>query len=72
LLKHENTTSEDLSILSELNKLSKKRKKEEVELKEKNDREWDGLSNKKEIVQLKFFLNKFGPLEGKREYRFSF
>jgi hypothetical protein len=70
-LKHENSHTDDLAVISELTKLSKKRKKGEIELKEKNDREWDGLSNKNEIVQLKFFLNKFGPLEGKREFRFS-
>ena len=66
--KHEKSTVDDLKTISELKIFSNERKNREIELKEKNDREWKKLSTKPDEVQMIFFYTKFGPLKGKKEY----
>ena len=66
--KHENSSTESISILSEIKKRKEKRKLKIEEIKKKEDIFWNDIKFKKDNEQYFFFISKFGFIEGKKNY----
>jgi hypothetical protein len=68
LANHDRTPTTELRILRDLRQRSEKRKEEEKKMQEREEREWNNLDQQSDIVQLKYFLNRFGPVKGKKKF----
>jgi hypothetical protein len=68
LSNHETHSTTELKIIRQLKQRAGKRKEEQKKHTEREEREWSKLDQQPDIVQLKFFLNRFGPVAGKKEF----
>lgn len=67
-LSHENANTDDVKVLSEILKRKEDRKKNEQLNKDAQDREWNDLASRPVKAQIKFFIVKGGPIQGRKEF----
>jgi hypothetical protein len=65
---HNSSSSTDLRTLKSLKERTEKRKDEDQKNREREDRLWTNLDTQSDIVQLKYFLTRSGPIAGKKEF----
>ncbi|KAL0488235.1 tRNA sulfurtransferase [Acrasis kona] len=68
LINHERTPTVDMNKILELKARTDKRTKEDEARKEREEREWNNLNTQTDLVQLKYFINRYGPIKGKETY----
>jgi hypothetical protein len=69
LINHERSYTDDANLIFHLSDISKKRKEKEKYENEENEKKWEKLpSLKSTSFQLKFFIEKFGPKNSKKEF----